>query len=189
MRCPTCDDEYEEHVRTCADCGSSLVADDTPRTVPVVVDAHLGGFHPLMVASVTSLLSRRGLAYVTRPSDDEVVVLVERAWRDEVRTELTLSWGDLVRRLDEQDAAEVLASGGSSPGWFDPPVGGYVDRAGRVVMDLAEEDADRDAARTIGPVLLTLGGLLAVGGWYLVGSDAIMVVGIGLVLLGLILPR
>ncbi len=190
MRCPTCDDEYEDHVRTCADCGSELVPDDAPRTPrAAVADSRLGGFHPAMAESVTSLLYRRGLAYVTRESDDEVVVLVEPAWRDDLRTELTLSWGDLVRRLDEDVAAEVLATGGSAPGWYDPPRGGYVDRSGRMVMDVADEDEDRDAARMVGPALLTLGALLTVGGWYLIGSDAVTVVGIGLVLLGLFLPR
>jgi hypothetical protein len=190
MRCPACDDDYEDHVRVCPDCGSELVPDDTPRTPPAAaVDARLGRFHPLMVGSVTSLLYRRGLSYVTEESADAVTVLVERAWRDDLRAELTLSWGDLVRRLDEETAATVLATGGSAPGWFDPPTGGHVDRAGRLVVDLADEDEDADSARMVGPALLALGAMLTLGGWYLIGSDAVTVVGLGLVVLGLFIPR
>jgi hypothetical protein len=191
MRCPSCHDEYEPHVRTCAACGVPLVPsgtvlpDPTPRA-----DARLGVFHPVMAANIIGLLQRRAIAHDEITEAGRVTILVDREWRDDVRAELAVTWGDLVRRLPEEDVVEVLGAGGPNPGWYDPPRGGYVDRQGRLVVDVDdEEDAEVDAARILGPALLTVGAVLVVVGWYVLGSAAVAVAGGGLALLGLFTPR
>jgi hypothetical protein len=191
MRCPSCHDEYEPHVRTCAACGvplvppGAVVPDPPPRA-----DARLGVFHPVMAASITALLQRRAIAHDEITEAGRVTILVDREWRDDVRAELAVTWGDLVRRLPEEDVVEVLGAGGPNPGWYDPPRGGYVDRQGRLVVDVDdEEDAEEDAARILGPALLTVGAVLVVVGWYVLGSAAVAVAGGGLALLGLFTPR
>jgi len=85
---------------------------------------------------------------------------------------------------------EVLASGGSAPGWYDAPRGGHVDRQGRLVVAADEEELrEEDAGRFVGPALLTVGAILLVIGWYVLDSAAVMVAGIGLATLGLFTPR
>jgi hypothetical protein len=193
MRCPSCRDEYEPHVRTCATCGIPLVPTDAAAPAPTPLPqagARLGSFHPAVAASILALLDRRGIAHDERTEEGRVTVLVDREWRDDVRAELTITWGDLVRRLPEEEAVEVLAAGGPNPGWYDPPRGGHVDRQGRLVVDVDDgEDAEDDAARVVGPALLTVGALLLVIGWYVLDSGAVSVAGLGLVLLGLFTPR
>jgi hypothetical protein len=195
MRCPSCHDEYEPHVRTCATCGIPLVPADAVSTaaVPAPVphaNARLGTFHPAVAASIQGLLDRRGIVHDERTEDGRITVLVEQEWRDDLRAELTLTWGELVRGLPEEQVVEVLGAGGSTPGWYDPPRGGYVDRQGRLVVDVDDgEDAEDDAARVVGPGLLTVGALLVVVGWYVLDSAAVTVAGLGLVLLGLFTPR
>jgi hypothetical protein len=56
--------------------------------------------------------------------DAGVHITVEREWRDDLRAELAMTWGDLVRRLPEEQALEVMSAGGANPGWLDPPRGG-----------------------------------------------------------------
>jgi hypothetical protein len=190
MRCPSCHDEYEPHVRTCATCSIPLVDAATDAVAPAAMaDAKLGVFHPLVAAAVAALLDRRGIEHETATDGGRVTVLVDRDWRDDVRAELALTWGDLVRGLPEEEVVEVLGAGGPNPGWYDPPRGGHVDRHGRLVVDDNEEDAEDDAARVIGPALLTIGAILLVVGWYVLGSAAVAVAGGGLALVGLFSPR
>jgi hypothetical protein len=191
MRCPSCHDEYEPHVRTCAACGVPLVPPDAvvPDSAPRA-DARLGVFHPVMAASITALLQRRAIVHDEITEAGRVTILVDHEWRDDVRAELAVTWGELVRRLPEEEVVEVLGAGGPNPGWYDPPRGGYVDRQGRLVVDVDdEEDAEVDAARILGPALVTVGAVLVVVGWYVLGSAAVAVAGGGLVLLGLFTPR
>ncbi len=157
--------------------------------VDVPIDARLGRFHPAAAEMISGVLERRAIPYTVLPHDDEVEVLVARSWRDDLRTELAVSWNDLVRGLDEPAASEVRASGGDAPGWFDAPRGGYVDRAGRMVVEVADDDEDADAARVVGPVLLTAGAVAVVVGWYLLSSPAVIVAGIALAIVGLLIPR
>jgi hypothetical protein len=193
MRCPSCHDEYEPDVRSCATCGIPLVPTDAPAEAGAPLpraDARLGTFHPAVAATISSLLEGRGIAHDELTEEGRVTLLIDRDWRDDVRAELTITWGDLVRRLPEEQVVEVLGAGGPNPGWFDPPRGGYVDRQGRLVVDVDDgEDAEDDAARVLGPALLTLGAVLLVVGWYVMDSGAIAVTGLGLVLLGLFMPR
>lgn len=190
MRCPRCQDGFEDHVTVCPDCGVPLVRDGDPDALgaPAVVDARLGVFHPLMAARILALLERRGISHETLTGDAGVAIVVDRAFRDDLRTELALTWADLVRRLPEEEAAEVGAAGGSTPGWLDPPRGGHVDRQGRLVVD-TEEDAEHDAARVVGPGLVATGAILVVVGWFVLDTAAITVLGVGLAVLGVLLPR
>jgi hypothetical protein len=191
MRCPSCHDEYEDHVRACAACGVPLVPLDAvaqPRAPRA--DTRLGVFHPAMAARIRQLLDGRAIANDAVTEADRVTILVDRAWRDDIRAELTTTWGELVRRLPEDEVGEVMGAGGSNPGWYDPPRGGYVDRQGRLVVDVDDdEDAEDDAARVLGPALLTIGAVLLVVGWYVLGSAAVTVAAGGLVVLGLFTPR
>jgi hypothetical protein len=191
MRCPSCHDEYESHVRDCATCGIPLVpADASVTPVAPRADTRLGVFHPAIAARITMLLDGRAIANDAITEADRVTILVARDWRDDLRAELALTWGDLVRRLPEEEAAAVLGAGGSNPGWFDPPRGGHVDRQGRLVVNVDDgEDDEDDAARVIGPALLTIGAVLVVVGWYVLDSGAVAVAGGGLALLGLFTPR
>jgi hypothetical protein len=186
MRCPRCLDEYEPHVRACADCGLELVAaEGTPPSPPAVADAHLGVFHPLVAEVVVELLGDREVAAETVTRDVGVAVLTERAWRDDLRAELTLTWPEVLRRLPEERAQEVRAAGGQHPGWLDPPQGGWVDREGRMVVDVDEADD----ARVVGPAMAVCGGILLVLAWYAGLGAGLVVAGIGLGLVGLLLPR
>ncbi len=189
MRCPRCQDEYEDHVVVCPDCGINLSDTDAPPPVVVRVDARLGRFHPAVAAQLLRVLERRGIAHDTVSAPDAVAIVVDRSHRDDLRAELALTYGDLVRRLDGEVAADVLADGGSTPGWYDPPRGGYVDRAGRLVVDGEDDDSEHDAARVIGPGLVAAGAVLLVVGWYVLDSAAIAVAGAALALLGPLLPR
>lgn len=177
-------------MRVCAVCGTDLVPSDAPVVPdPPIADARLGRFHPAVADGVLRLLGKREIAHRAFPRDDEVEIHVDATYREDVRAELTLTWGELLRLVDEDRRLEVQQLGGSAPGWFDAPRGGYIDRAGRLVVADDEEDSETDASRMVGPALLTAGAIAVVGGWYLVDSAALMVIGIGLVLLGLFVPR
>jgi hypothetical protein len=178
-RCPSCDERHEDDPLVCDRCGAELGPTEVPS------DARLGLFHPLVADRVVELLFRRGVRYGVVERDDEVEVRVDAAWRDDLRTELSLDWGEVVRHLDADEAPAVFADGGSAPGWFDAPRGGHIDRAGRLVVS---SDGD-DEARIVGPALLTVGSILAIVGWYVLGSGAVLVAGIGLALVGLFTPR
>ena len=192
MWCPSCRDEYEEHVRTCAACGVALVPGDLPppRELPPIVDRHLGTFHPAVAAEVTDLVERRGVLYTVRRRDEGVEILVDGRWRDDLRTELAMTWTDLLGRLDPAATTGLASAGASAPGWHDAPRGGYVDRAGRLVVEPGEvEEQATDAARVVGPMLLTIGAIAGVIGWYLVESPALVVAGVLLALIGALTPR
>lgn len=190
MRCPTCHDEYEDGVRTCARCEVELVpAHAAVPDTPAPARARLGVFHPALGDALAALLDRRGVDAELREHEAGVEVLVDADWRDDLRAELTLTWGEIVRALPQEAAAEVAAAGGRVPGWHDAPAGGHVDRAGRLVVDSAEEDAEDDATRMVGPALLAGGAILAVTGWYALGSEIVLLAGLALVVLGLFVPR
>lgn len=188
MRCPRCLDDFEPHVSVCPTC--RVVLGDLEVAAPAVVaDTRLGVFHPLVAEELAALIERRGIAVDRRTEDDEVVLLVARDHRDDLRAELTVTWPDLLRRLPEEAAALVLDEGGTSPGWYDPPRGGHVDRQGRLVVDTEEDAAAEDAARVLGPGLLTVGAILVIVGLFVLDSAAITVLGVGMAVVGLFLPR
>lgn len=191
MRCPSCHDEYEDAVTTCSSCGVPLVGDDVPleAAVPSGPAARLGTFDAVVVPAVLAVLDEHGIVHETRTTSRGVEVLVPVAWRDDLRAELTLNWSEVVRRLDEDDVLAVLALGGSAPGWQDAPRGGYVDRSGRLVVAVDDDEAEDDAARVVGPALLTIGAVLVVLGWYVLDSAGIIAAGIALGIAGLVVPR
>lgn len=202
MRCPRCLDDYEPHVHRCASCGVELVPAEqvgdevapelqaeTPRASATTTAAqHLGRFHPTMAARVLTLLEDRGIDAVVQRHDDHTEVAVPGRWRDDVRAELVLRWDELLAALEADDAPAVLATGGHAPGWFDAPLGGHIDRDGRLVVDAPAED-DVDGGRTLGPAMIAGGAILAVSGWLVVEQPVLVLVGIGLLVLGLFLPR
>lgn len=186
MRCPRCLDDYEPDVATCATCGSPLVAPGA--AAGPVVDARLGRFHPAVADRVVQLLAHRRIAHVRIERDDDVEVLVDRAWRDDLRAELALTWAQIVHALPAEQTVTVLGLGGASPGWYDAPQGGWVDRAGRLVVDDAERSKDGEV-RLAGPALTVIGAVLLLMGWY-VGADAVVVLaGLALTVFGVLLPR
>jgi len=202
MRCPRCLDDYEPHVHRCATCGVELVpagqlGDDLvperePRPTrpdPTTAAAqHLGRFHPTMAARVLSLLEDRGIDAAVQRHDDHTEVAIPGTWRDELRAELVLRWDELLAGLEADDAPAVLATGGHAPGWYDAPLGGHIDRDGRLVVDAPAED-DVDGGRTLGPAMIAGGAILAISGWLVVDLPALVLTGIGLLVLGLFLPR
>jgi hypothetical protein len=202
MRCPRCDDDYETDVTRCAHCRVPLVGDDDAssdrsdaarrRPADLVPDAprevRLGSFHPAVVERVRELLYRRGIEHRVVERDDEVEIHLDRRHRDDVRTELTLDWDDVVHHLDEVAAPDVLAHGGNAPGWFDAPQGGHIDRTGRLVVDADDAD-DWETSRIVGPGLLAGGLVIGVTGWWMLDSGALVALGIAMVLLGVFLPR
>jgi hypothetical protein len=179
-------------VTRCADCGVPLVdahAEVDPVAPPAEVDTRLGRFHPAVGDVIGHLLERRSIPHLLRRTDDEVEVLVEREWRDDLRAEFAVSWSEMLRGLDEQRNEEVRTLGGSAPGWFDAPRGGYVDRTGRMVVAADEDDDEADQARIIGPALLTLGAIAIVVGWLVISSPGVVIAGIAMALAGVFTPR
>lgn len=190
--CPSCRDEYEDDVSTCPTCDVALVPAGTP--LPPQVDALLGRFHPRLATVVVQLLERRRIAYDALHTsadgeDAEVEVVVDREFRDDLRAELTVNWSSLVSSLERDEMYAVLARGGRQPGWYDAPTEAWVDRQGRLQVGRPEhEEAEEDARRTVGPTMAVLGAVLIVFGWFVGGSDTAVVAGIGLLVVGLLLP-
>ncbi|MEX2550305.1 MAG: hypothetical protein WD638_08755 [Nitriliruptoraceae bacterium] len=200
MRCPNCLDEYEAGVDRCVTCRVALVSEDelpdgdasdrlrqptlprTPNEVP------LGTFHPAMARVVEALLDERGIGHDRRERDEGVQLRVDRRWQDDVRAELLLRWDELLADLEVDEAEEVLPSGGQAPGWLDPPVGGHIDRDGRLVVEGPAED-DPDSSRTLGPAMIVGGVVLAVSAWQVVEVPALILLGVALAIVGLLLPR
>lgn len=193
-RCPECHDDHEDEALVCGSCGVVLHEVDaaglvvgTPAHPLAAADARLGTFHPAVAARVAELLYRRAIAHTVIERDDAAEVRIDVHWRDDLRTELTLSWNEVVGHLDPEVAAQVRATGGRAPGWYDAPQGGYIDRTGKLVVSAVEDDADE--ARIIGPILLTTGAILSVVGWYVLDSGGVLTAGFALALLGLFTPR
>jgi hypothetical protein len=193
-RCPTCHDDHEDSALVCGSCGVELLEVDAAGVIggaPIVptasADARLGTFHPAVAQRIAELLYRRAIVHSVVERDDAAEVRIDVAWRDDLRTELTLSWNDVVGHLDPEVAEEVRASGGRAPGWYDAPQGGHIDRSGKLVVSTVEDDGDE--ARVIGPILLTAGAILGVVGWYVLDSGGVLTAGFALVLLGLFTPR
>jgi hypothetical protein len=165
-----------------------LAREDEPPQPPL--DSLLGTFHPIVAQRVVGMLNRRRLRHDVMPLDDRVEILMDRDRRDELRTELSLAWTDLMGQLPHDELFEVLSTGAPQPGWFDPPQGAWVDREGNVQVEgSAAEAAEQDARRVIGPSLAVVGLVLGLFGWYAGGSAALALIGIGLVALGVLLPR
>lgn len=202
MRCPSCRDEYEPDVVRCAACDLDLVTDEEfealadddaqpqPRSARGVDTGPrpLGRFHPDIVPLVLDVLREKGVEHDVRTRDDDVEVAVEGQWRDDLRAELLLRWDDLLAELDTDLAPEVLGSGEHAAGWFDAPLGSYIDRDGKLVVD-APPDDDADDRRTLGPTLVAGGAILAIAGWQVVDVGAVVIAGVALVLIGLFIPR
>jgi hypothetical protein len=193
-RCPECQDDHEDTALVCGSCGVPLAEADPAgvivgsAAVPVTsADARLGTFHPAVAQRIAELLYRRAIAHTVVERDDATEVRIDVDWRDDLRTELTLTWNEIVGRLDPEVAEQVRASGGRAPGWYDAPQGGHIDRAGKLVVSAVEDDADE--ARVVGPILLTSGAILGVVGWYVLDSAAVLTAGLALALLGLFSPR
>ena len=200
MRCPNCLDEYEAGVERCATCRVALVPEDElpddaapdrlrEATVPQAPhEVHLGTFHPAMAREVEALLDERGIDHDRRERDDAVQVRVDQRWRDDVRAELLLRWDELLADLEVDEAEDVLPTGGQAPGWLDPPVGGHIDRDGRLVVEGPAED-DTDSSRTLGPAMIAGGLILAVSAWQVVEVPALVLLGVALAIVGLLIPR
>jgi hypothetical protein len=190
MRCPRCQAEYSPDAASCTACGWQPVGDaesSTPPPAPPV--SRLGTFDPVVVPLLLALLDDRGVGHETRTTDRGVEVLVPLPWRDDLRAELTLRWGELVAQVDPDAVPGLSAAGGSAPGWLDAPRGGHVDRAGRLVVAVDTDEVDDDAARVLGPALLTIGAILIVVAWQVIASTPLVAAGVALVLAGLLSPR
>lgn len=189
--CPQCHDAYESGVERCADCRVPLVADGAP--LPPRVDRLLGTFDPIMTQAVVGVLERRRIAHqvVPSPAGARFEVVVDREYRDAMRSELAVNWTALVGSLDAEQMYEVLgAKAGAQPGWFDAPEGAWVDRAGRLNVDAApDEEAARDASRLWGPTLASLGAVLGLFGWYAQRSLGMLILGLTMLVIGVLLPR
>lgn len=195
MHCPVCGDEYQPGVTQCVDCEVALTDDPgAPAPEAVPDDELLGRFHPRAAEPVVALLERRRIRHETFPLDDEVEVVVDGDYRDDLRAELLVNWSELVGRIPQDEVWDVLAEGGNLPGWRDAPEAAWVDRDGRMQVADEQEDVERDATRVVGPGLVTAGIVLVVLGWFASGTldntaTLLVVVGIGSAVLGLFLPR
>jgi hypothetical protein len=193
-RCPECQDDHEDESLVCGSCGVVLYEiDDSgfmiegPPPPVAAADARLGTFHPAVAERIAELLYRRAIAHTVVERDDAAEVRIDVDWRDDLRTELTLTWSEIVGHLDDEVARDVRARGGRAPGWYDAPQGGHIDRTGKLVVSAVEDDDDE--ARVIGPILLTTGAILCVVGWYVLDSGGVLTAGLALALLGLFTPR
>lgn len=179
--CPACRAPLAADDRVCASCGTPLSGDDAHGG-----DLRLGTFDPRVVDVVIGLLDRRGVPYLVVERDDDVELRVHPMWRDDLRTELMLSWDELLGTIDAEEVPNLRMGQGLTPGWLDAPRGGYIDRAGRVVVSDAD---DEEEGRVIGPALLAAGAALGVFGWYAMDSGPLLSAGFALVVLGLFVPR
>lgn len=187
MRCPTCDEVYAAGTAVCPDCRVLLEADlSSGDAADGPSDARLGVFHPAAAERVGELLLRRAVRHRLIPRDDDTEVRVEASARDELRTQLALNWNDVVGVLDDEVRAALVGAprSTSAPGWYDAPVGGHIDRTGRLVVDSGD-----DEVRTLGPALAVAGVILAISGWFAVDSGAVTAAGLAIAVIGLLIPR
>ena len=185
VACPRCGDERSSDAVTCSTCGEPAPPVEPPRA-----DALLGRFHPLVVERLERLLTHRGIDHERHVRDHDVELRVDATYRDDLRAELVSSWAQIVHTLPEDRAMEVLASGGAAPGWFDAPAGGWVDRAGRLVVEPSADDPTAlSTPRMTGPVMAGFGLLLLLLGWFTGAGDAVMMVGGALTVIGMLVPR
>lgn len=147
---------------------------------------HLGSFHPAVAERVEALVRGHGVAHRRADHDDHVALAVDRAWVDDLRAELVTRWPEVVGQLPDEQRGVVTALGGELPGWHDAPHGGWVDRAGRLVVE--EPDAAGEL-RVMGPALVAIGAVLLLVGWYADTSPLVVVAGIAASVAGLVLPR
>lgn len=211
MRCVRCGEPHPAESLRCRACGApvdpdpSLDRDGHPtaargaedadgpgggEAVAIELEALLGRFHPVVAARLQRLLSERGIAHARHERAHDVELRVASATRDALRAELAVNWSQIVGTLPEEQAVEVLASGGAAPGWFDAPAGGWVDRAGRLVVDPSEHDPTAAGPpRTVGPLLAGVGALVLLLGWFNGAGDGVLLVGAAAIGLGILLPR
>ncbi len=192
MRCPSCGDEFEDHVTRCPDCLVDLQRSSEVEVRPPTADALLGRFHPHMATRIVQLLQHRRVLHDPIDLGDVVEILVSREFRDDLRSELVVNWSEFIHRLPTDEKFEVLEGGGDLPGWMDAPSGVWIDREGRLqVADSAEAELEADARRTIGPGLAVAGLIALLLGWYIQGGidDLLIVGGIAAVIVGVLLPR
>ncbi len=190
--CPVCRDDFEDDVRVCPVDGEVLV----PRAQlppPPVGDAQLGLFHPTVVLLVQRWLRANTIPFRTIEVDDRRVELrLPADVRDDLRATLTLNWPDFVRALEPEARQQLVDDGatGDHPGWLDAPRGAWVDDEGRLRVEAGpDEVASEDAARTVGPALVIVGVVVLLLSW-VTGFDAgPVLLGVGAVVLGLLLPR
>lgn len=185
MHCPRCHDEFEPHVTWCGSCGVDLVPEGA-EPPPPPPDAPLGLFHPAVARELERLLAERGVPCETVTREGDVELVVPRDERDDLRTEVTMTWDDVLDGLEEEQVDDVQRRGGDYPGWIDSPVGGWVDREGRLIVD---GDDTGSQPRTIGPTLAVAGAVLLLLAWWAGLGSALVVLGVAMVLLGLLLPR
>lgn len=187
--CPRCHDEYVDGVATCRSCGLALVPEG--EALPPQVDLLLGVFHPIAAEPVVRVLRHRGIAHDALPADhDRVEIVVDRAFRDDLRAELAINWSNLIGSLERDDMYTVLEAGGIQPGWFDAPQGAWIDREGRLQVEAASHEADEEEARRVfGPMLLALGAITTLFGWYADASDVFVLLGVLALSVGVFLPR
>lgn len=190
--CPVCRDDFEDDVRVCPTHGEVLVARaDLPP--PPVRDAQLGLFHPTVVLLVQRWLTANQTRFRTVEVDDQRVELrVPEDVRDDLRASLTLNWTGFVRAL-EPDARQQLVEDGATgdhAGWLDAPRGAWVDDDGRLRVEASpDEEATRDAARTIGPGLVIAGVIVLLLAWVTGFDEGPVLLGVSAIVLGLLLPR
>lgn len=153
-------------------------------------DALLGRFHPLVAERLERLLAQRGIAHARTPREHDVELRVAPSTRDDLRAELSITWSQIVGALPEDRALEVLASGGAAPGWFDAPAGGWVDRAGRLVVEPSADDPTAlGPPRTLGPLIGGIGALMLLLGWFTGAGDGVLLAGAVALVVGMLLPR
>lgn len=187
MHCPRCDDEFEDGIAFCPDCRVTLIDEGAEPVAPAEV--HLGTFDPRVADRVTALLTNRAIVHAAQLHDDGVAIVVDETFRDDIRSELVARWSDVLATFDGEQRLEVLALGGTTPGWLDPPTGAWIDRDGRLQVErgLVEESLE-DASRQVGPAMAAFGVVLVAFGWYADAGGGLLLLGAVLAVLGVLLP-
>jgi hypothetical protein len=187
MQCPKCGDEYESGITMCADCRIPLAP---PGTRAPLRTSHLGRFAAPVGDRVLQALRAKGIDYdFERDDADGFVIRVDVDWRDDIASQLFTGWAELLGGLDRDVAFEMTALGGTHPGWHDAPHDAWTDRQGRLQVDI-DDEGDPDTGRAVGPAMVVIGMsvlLLALVDAVAMGLG--VTVGLGLLVLGALLPR